>query len=252
MMPNTELEPVAQGEILLVTGLSFSLSDVADKITAPLPDPPFDEALPFPGLPKRVELTEHQRQSLGMVARVFGSLSLDSRRSLLSEELEDLALEADTLADLEGVLKDRREEIKEIIRVHMDVDAEEQGVAVPRPKLGPAGGKVVEATPRDRKGHYLLAEPSKPLEVHVGGFRKGWQQRFTSGSVALSAAALDELYEAGAIDRKEYLACTAEQRSLDEAKLHAFIRKNPVRGLGILRRITRRGPANSALYGPEE
>jgi hypothetical protein len=251
-MTNTELEPVAPGEILLVAGPSFSLSDVAEKISAPLPDPPLDEALPFPALPKKVELTERQRTSLGLVARLFGSFSLDRRRSLLPEELEDLAVEADTLADLEGVLKDRREEIKEIIRVHMDVDAEERGVAVPRPKLGPAGGKVVEATPRDRKGHYLLAGPGTAWEVHVGGFRQGWQQRFTSGSVALSEAALDELYEAGIIDRPEYLACTSQRRSLDEAKLHVFIRKNPVRGLGILRRITRRGPANSALYGPEE
>jgi hypothetical protein len=38
---------------------------------------------------------------------------------------------------------------------------------------------------------------------------------------------------------------------LDEGNMRKFLRKNPARGLQILRAITKREAPNSSLYGPE-
>lgn len=250
-MTNTELETVTQGELALVKG-SFELSVVAAKISEPAPPDGSEPQRAFPKLPDPFEPSVSQREALRVVHKAFGTTHLERRRPLGDQERTALATEEGILDEVIKAATKRRDEIKEMVRVHIDVTAELMDQAVPRAQLDPAGVITAEATQRDLKGHYLLAAPEQPWPVTVPGFKKGWQQTYTSGSVSLSGALLAKLLGDGLITRKEYLACTREVRALDEARLNEFIRRDPVRGLGILKAITERSAPNSALQAPEE
>lgn len=241
----TDLAPVAPGVLALARKPDFSVSELADALV-PAAEPG-DEAQPFPALPKHAELTPDVRTALKRVEEVFGSLSLNVRRALTPHELALLTDEVTVLALVKKATEDRIEEAKEIIRVHIDVDGEERGVAVAKGRRG------VKPTQRDRKGHYLLALAQQPFVVAVAGFAKGWRQDYKSGGTktAPTPAEVQALLDGGVIDRPEYLAVTREVRAFDPDKLTAFIRKNPERGLAILRELTSREEPNSALSLPE-
>lgn len=245
----TTLAPVTEGQLALVRGKSFEIGKLADELAAPLPEGPV-EGPPFPDLPKPVELTEEQTAALKLVAKVFNTVNLTTRRALTAAELRDLSTEAAVLEMVLKPLGSRKDVIKDLIRQHLDVDAEERGVAFAAAKTL-LDGTEVEATPRDRNGHYLLAQAKKPFDLVIGGFKKGWQQRFTSGSVNPSQALLDDLLTREEITQAEYNAFTKQVRVLDTARISVFIEKNPARGLAIFRAILKREAANSALYPPE-
>ena len=244
-----ELEALAPGQLSLVEG-SFTVQDLADKLTAPVPAPADEDNLPipFPALPKHVELTPDARAALNKVPKVFGSVEMETRRRLTDAELKLIAEEDDAVSRSIKTLQDRQKAIRETIRHHNDVVALEGGEAVDRRRR--VGSRIVEATTRDHSGHLLLAKPGEPREIKAPGFAKGWRQSFTSGSTEQSLALLEQLFKAEQITRAEYLACTREVRVLDEDRIKDFIRKNADRGLRILKAITIRKPPNSSLNGP--
>lgn len=242
----TALAPVSDGIIALARDDRVSLEALAE-VLLPAAGPEDQSAVPFPALPKDVELTPAARAALAKVEDVFGSVSIKDRRSLTEAEVGRISDEAEVLAILEKALKARLEYIREVMRVHMDVAAEESNQAVPKARRG------VSPTPRTPKGHYLLATAQNAWEIAVGGFRKGWQQVYVPGKavVAPSPDLLHDLREKDLITQREYLAMTRVARPFDPDKMLAFIRKNPSRGPAILRLLTTRDEPNAQVHLPE-
>ena len=249
-----ELQPVAPGTIEQIRGKKDpSIQEIADLLTAPVPVPEDaeDVAIPFPALPKAIELTPAARAALGAVPNVFNSVAMTERRMLSQDEIDRISNEWFILNEAVSVLGKRQDAIKEIMRHHLDTSSEFGGVA--RPKRKRRDGRVVaEATPRDHHGHYLLAAAQKPFEIVVTGFAKAWQQRFTSGSTSQSMARLEQLYLEGTITRAEYLGFTEARRVLSEDAIKRSMKKDAGRTLQILAAITKRGEPNSSFHGPEK
>ena len=251
-MGGTELEPLAPGSLELIVSGKFDVQEVAASLTAPPPAPP--ERQPFPPLPGATVLTDEQEKAITALPQVFGFLHLTERRSLSGEELKNLAKEARMLAQAAKAITDRAEEIKEIVRHHSDVAAEEAGVAIPGPKMADDGVTViVPATARDQKGHYLLARPQQPHRIEAPGFSDSWEQRYVSGGVSFAAATQDlkRLHDEEKITRPEFLGFTRAERVFDEDLARSYIRRNPVRGLQVLRAITRQAAPSASLYSPK-
>lgn len=244
--PAAELDPVLRGALTLLENQPGStISQLADKVVPPPVHVPTAEAAPFPELPSPVAMTPEATDALQRLPRMFGTLSLTRRRRLTPRELDGLMAEVAVISHVTGVLGPRLEEIKEIIRVHIDKHAEYEGAAVPADILGPDGAVSTPATPRDQKGHYLLARPKDGYQVPAGPM--AWTQEYRAGTVTPSGEELLAAYEKGTITRAEYLGFTREARVFDEDNAKKFIRRNPARGLTILRLITRRTAPSSAL-----
>ena len=169
------------------------------------------------------------------------------RRSLTDKEIAAITAERVILTQIGAALAARDKIIAETIRVHMDVDAEEKGLAIPADKTDPATGQViVAATPRDQNGHYLLAGPQQPHQVPAGPVQ--WSQEYSAAAPMPSDGELQAAYQVGSITREDYLAVTREVRSFDAIRARELIRSAPARGLAVLRRITVGGTPKSSLY----
>jgi hypothetical protein len=245
--PATEIEPVLAGALALLQAKpDISLDELAAQVVAAVPAAPAAEAEPFPKLPKTVELTDEVRRALKNVASIFNSVVIKDRRSLTKDELDLLTMEQGVIILIGATLIARQEAIKETIRHHMDVDAEEQGLAVPKDKLGPDGEVIVAATPRDQHGHYLLATSGEPHQVQCGPVL--WSQEASSATPKPNDSALQAGFRAGTISREDYLAVSREVRVFDPEKARALVRKEPARGLAVLRQVTVGGKPKSSLY----
>jgi hypothetical protein len=245
----TEVEPVLAGALeLLREKPDTDLSTLAAKVAAAAEEPALASqvAEAFPALPRHTELTDAVRRALAQIPALFGSVEIETRRSLTKKELDLITLEESVIALIATTLKARDEAIRETMRVHMDVDAEEKGIAIPKAKLGPDGEVIVAATPRDQNGHYLLAVPQDPHQVPVGSVI--WSQEYSSSAAKPSDSLLGELHRKGDIDRPDYLAVTREVRVFDKDRASALIRQHPGRGLALLRKITVSGKVTASLY----
>ncbi len=243
----TVVEHVLAGALALLTEKpDATLDDLAAKVASAAEQPLHAETKPFPRLPEHTELTAEAQRALRQLPAIFGWTEIKDRRSLTKEELDKLTLEETVIALVATTLKARDEAIRETIRVHMDVTAEETGIAIPKAKLGPDGAVIVPATPRDQNGHYLLALPQDPNQVHVGPVI--WSQEYSAPAPKPSESVLETLHKAGEIDRNDYNAVTVATRRLDVDKLRIFIRRYPERGLRLLRQITVTGTPKASLY----
>jgi hypothetical protein len=245
--PATDIEPVLAGVLqLLQEKPDLSLDALAEKVAAPGPAKPSPEAAPFPDLPGHAVLDGEALAVLKNLTKVFNSVEIDKRRALTEKEIVAITAERVMLSQLGAALAARDKIIAETMRVHMDVDAEESGRAVPKDKLGPDGEVIVAATPRDQHGHYLLAGPKEPYQVPAGAVK--WSQEFSQSPPTPNDGVLQAAHKGGDIDREDYLAVTRETRVFDPERARAYIRKSPEKGLKVLRRIAVTGPAKSSLY----
>lgn len=244
--PATELDPVLQGALTLLRDKpSVTLTALSEAVVPPPEHVPAAEAVPFPELPAPIPMTAEALAALRRLPKIFGGFDLDERRALTQDELGLLMDETSVISQIAAVLGPRLEQIKETVRVHMDAEAEKSGAAIPADVFGPDGTVIQAATPRDQNGHYLLARPKQGHQVPAG--LMAWVQEYRSGSAVPSDDELAAAYENGDITREEYLAFTEPVRAFSPDKARGFIRRNPARGLAILRRITRRKPPTSAL-----
>jgi hypothetical protein len=235
----TALAQVAPGALARAKGSEpWTVADLAEILAAPAAELP--EADPFPAPAKPVNFTTTLRSALRNLPKTFGLVSPAERRRLGTEELAQLTAEIITIDTVSTQLGTRKTAIQEIVRTHMDFVAEAEGVA---------GDRVADGV---AKGHYLAAKPSEPFEIPVDGYADCWQQRFVKGKTSQDKTILDGLVEAGTISREEMLGFTREVRTLDDAKIAAFIRKNPARGLQILAAITTRSAPSASLYPPKK
>lgn len=248
-MTSTELSPILKrGQLVLKEG--GSLKEAAQAMVTEAPLITYPESLPFPAPAKTITITQDMLSALERLSETFGQVCPDTRRELTREELALLCSERrDISAVLEPMTK-RKDAIGTIVRHHIDCKAEAEGQAVPRAVVDPETGEtIVAATPRDVKGHYILASKGKPCQV-PGDDGYVFSEQYSSGKTSFDDATdkLLAMYEAGDITREEYLACTREVRAYDEGKVNAFIQRNPERGLEILQSIATHSPAGTAIY----
>lgn len=240
---------IERGTYALKHNADLTLAELAAAITEEVPA--FWAApgvvVPFPEIPSPVVMTDAIQEALNALPAVFGKTNIDKRRTMTEAEILDVYKEHEALKALEDSLKDRRDNLKEYVRTHMDVDAEERNLAVPADVFDKDGNKIVDASPRDKHGHYVLGEKGKPERLNVPGTNKAFSREASSYKAELSGERLTELHEAGVISREDYLAFTREVRVFDEDKARKSIAKDK-RFLGLLARITERGGMKSALY----
>lgn len=249
---NDVLPAYTAGRIALKDGAS--INEVAETLieSAEVAHVPSTTAIPFPDLPKAPEITPEAKRALLDLPKVFGQVVMEAPRTLSDSEIADLARERSVVKQITTLLKGREEAIGEYIRTHVDIDASAAGIGVPKDVIR-SGKVVVEATPRDDAGHYILASKGNPTRVHIEGTNEDFSLEYRagrSGTVSVSSEGLLDLYEAGEITREDYLALTREKRVFDEDKAKAACIKDP-RLLGIIAQVTRRtgaGNPGTSLY----
>jgi hypothetical protein len=243
----TEITQMVRRGRLALKDEKATLKSVAQAMVAgePIEAPATAE---FPPLPKKVELTSVVTQAMDNLSGLFSVVHPETRRPLTDKELTTLHLEREAIKIVTGALSGREEAIKEIVRNHMDADAEAKAKAVRRALIDSETGEViVEATPRDAHGHYVLATAEQREEVQIPGTDKVFVREYRAPSTRADTDALHMKYEDGELSREEYLAFTRNIRVIDEDKVWEFIKKNPERGLEILGSVTKHGLPSTAF-----
>lgn len=229
---NTSADPMqADLEVLIQRG-KVALSDpkVTDlkSLAQRLIDEPVLTNTAFPDLAPKVEITAEDAAALVALPAVFGKVQPTERREITQDEANALMKEAQVLKTISDLLDGRDEAIKTIIRHHLDVQAEKEGVAGPD-------------TPRTPSGNYAV-----PGVVDAPETGQRFTRILTKGTTSINSARLKELYDAGQVSREQYLAFTREERVFDEMKAREAIRKDNSL-LGLLARITTRSGVNTQV-----
>lgn len=219
----------------------WNVTDLAKILAGPVPVIAKDA--PFPAPAPKVSVTTALRQALKRLPVLFGGVQPTEHRKLEQDEVNRLTEEILVIEKIEGDLGNRKEDIKEAVRHHIDFLAAE-GVEAPAELLRAAEGVS--------KGHVIAATKGNPFKIEAEGAQDPWEQRFVAGKVSFNGSGLAQLAKEDRLDRKEFLACTREVRAFDEAKFAEFIRKNPVRGLEILGLITSQSAPSASLYPPKK
>lgn len=198
----------------------------------------------FPELPGELAGLKELESALAVLPQLINKVAPERRRVLDRQELKDLGAELVAIADILAVLGQRDQNIRETFRVHQDAKAEEEGRAFPHDVT--RGGRLIhKATPRDAKGHYLLAAPQEPEVTKIPDTVVEISNQYTSGRLTTNLEALTALHEAGEIDRKTYLAISTEKRVVDPEKLRAHTLRTG--DASLLAKISKRGLPSSSL-----
>jgi hypothetical protein len=233
----TPLAVVATETVELVRGgKPLTVTALAEMLAAPAAP---GEVTPAK-LPVASRLPDAAKAALARLPEVFSGFVLTEPRALSAQERADLTREAVTITEITAPLKDRLEQIKALIEVHIDQTA-------------PEGTPLI--TSGAHKGHALVAEPGKPFEISVPGFAQPWKQQYTKGSTEPRLDKLQALETAGLITRDEYLSFTSvpvAPRQLHEGKIQHFLRREPQRGLEILAAISVTAPPTASIVSPKK
>lgn len=245
-MTNTTAALVISAQLKGEIAKARSLKDVAFALDTIVPEvaPVTSSAL----YPKPVVITPEAQAAMDALPSVFGVVHPDSPKILSDDEMCALYQEREIVREALAPLSGRDEVIKEIVRHHMDLVAIESNVAVDRQII--RGGHVVaDATPRDTKGHFILASKDRPEQCPIPHTNKAWSREFRSGSISFNFAAGDllALYEAGDITREQYLNMTRETRVFDEGKTMECLRKDPETYLPIFTAVAQRSADSTSI-----
>jgi hypothetical protein len=220
------------------------LSEVAETLLGGVPvvEAPTD----FPELPAPLEATAATRKSFGTLGKIFNKVIMVTRRRMTEAELADLGAEYEDIKNVSALLENRAEQIKEYVRTHQDVEAEEQGLAFPKDVVR-NGNILARATERDAKGHYLLAAPKNPSVTEIPGTNGvKFSNQYSSGRTSEDLAYITRAFEAGEIDEAMYKACTRVVRVPDAKKISEYVVKTG--DTSLLSKIVKRGRPSTALY----
>lgn len=251
---STSIEPViARGRVALKES-GGNIRSVAEAMMEPYhPDVARTETVEFPPVPGPLVLDEETKKALKALPRVFAVVQPEERRPLSDEELAKVYEEREVLGKIVDLLVGRQEDIKTLVRHHMDAEAEAKGIAVPRALVDHETGQViVEATDRDANGHYVLCAPQNPERCPIPGTNFDFSREYRKGAISVETNLLDTMVEAGEITRDVYLAMTREQRVFDPSKaMDKAVHGEPEVRDGILRAIkamTKVGRPGTSLF----
>ena len=238
---STAVEQVAEAALARMQDAKpWTVADLAKILAGPPPEIAADA--PFPKAPPKVNITAALKAALRKLPSVFGAVTPTEHRRLEKDELIRLTEEVVTIETIKTELADRLEAAKEAVRHHMDFLGED---------LLPEDAELLRVAEGVAKGHVIVAAQGAPFKIAVDGFTDPWEQRYVSGKTSVSGSGIPKLEKEGALTHKEALAITREVRAFDEAKLADFIRKNPERGLEVLRMLTTVSAPSASLYAPK-
>jgi hypothetical protein len=240
MTVSTELVPISRSQKLVFK--EKPLKEVAETLTViPIEEAPAE----FPPVPEPLEAGDEVRKALRTLSQTFNQVTVKERRTLASEELAAIGVEYEAAQKVLKLIEARMEIIKEYVRTHQDVEAEEQGVAFPT-DVTHNGNLLAKATPRDAKGHYILAEKGKPRDTQIPGTLLRFSNQFASGRTSESLARLVEAYEVGEISEDVWKQLTEVRRVPTLEKVKAYVLKTGE--TWPLAKIYKKGRDGMSLY----
>lgn len=220
-----------------------ALKDLTLELLGEIPQD--DEATSFPPLPTPLTAKDEIRTALAVLAKTFNNVQVTDRRTMTQEELGSIGVEYEAIKAVAKLLGERESQIAEIVRTHQDVAAEEAGVAIPKDVV--RGGKLITpATPRDPKGHYLLAAKGEPTDTVIPGTTLRFSNQFASGKTSEDLGAITRMFEAGEITEADYKAMTEVRRVPTAEKIRAFVLKTG--RTELLGKIVKKGRDSQSLY----
>lgn len=199
-----------------------------------------DERLPTvlqgPVAPAPIPMTQELVNALHALPDVFGQVQPPALRELTEAETKSVHKERETIKTILGLLGQRDEALKVIIRGHMALAAARTGEAT-------------ESTELDGAGFPIVAAEGNPQRFNVPGTGKAWSLEYRKGSVSIDLTELERLYNDGLVTKEEYYSFTREvrERVFDEEKAFKAIAKDPAL-LGVLRQIVKKGRAGTSLF----
>lgn len=235
------LVPVSRNQRLVLK--DAPIQQVAEELLGGIPQ----ESAPadFPELPVPLTAPKEIRDALRTLSQTFNSITVTERRTLTDEEIAEIGKEYEAIQTVVKLIAKREEQVKEFVRTHQDVDAEEKGLAHPKDVVL-NGNVVAKATERDAKGHYILASKGHPQETEIPGMTLKFSNQFSSGAVTQDLGAIERAFLDGEIDEATYKACTVVKRVPDEERVKQYVLKTG--DTSMLTRIIKRGRNKSALY----
>lgn len=196
----------------LVTTLSDPKADLAEALTelTTIPSAPADARKS--AMPEKTLLQPAVQQAMTELPSLFGKVQPASRRLVNGKEQGRLGAERRAIDAILKALKGRKDEIAEIMGTHFDVLAENKG-------------KATDTSPRDTKGHYLLATPGTPEIQEVPDSDECWVRQRQSDKTVPSLSKLEQALADGTITREEYLKVTkpVTGREWDEDTLRKML-----------------------------
>lgn len=237
----TALVPVTRNQRIVLK--DATIDKVAEELLGAIPQ----DAAPaeFPELPVPLTASKEIRDALRTLSQTFNGVTVTERRTLTEDEIAAIGKEYEALQKVLKLIGEREEQVKEIVRTHQDVDAEEKGLAHPKDVVL-NGNVVAKATERDAKGHYILAAKGSPQETEIPGTTVKFSNQFTSGRVTKDLGAIEKAYLVGEIDEKTYRACTVVRRVPDADKVKQYVLRTG--DTSMLTRIVKRGRNSSSMY----
>ena len=202
-----------------------------------------------PAFPKFAEITDATKSAMLVLPEVVGEVRPTEPRVLEPEEIVTLFREQEAVRTVLTNLKSVDEDIKEVVRHHMDKQAEQDNRVIPK-RIVRNGQVVAEATERDANGHYLLATKGNPERVVVEGTGMAYSNEYRESAAAISNASVEllDLYDRGEITREQYLALTKETRVYDETKVMAAMSKDPETYIPIIAAVTHKAAPSQSLF----
>lgn len=240
MTVSAEIVPVSRSQKIVLR--EKPLREVAETLVAiPVEEAPEE----FPELPEAINAPKEIRAAMLSLTKLFQSVVLDERRSLTDEELSQIGPEYEALQKVSKYVKVREEAIKEALRTHQDVEAEEAGIAFPKDVVH-NGNVVAHATPRDAKGHYILAKKGDSRDTEIPGTTLRFANQFVSGKTTEDLNRLTAAYEAGEISEDVWKQLTEVRRVPTAEKVKAYVLKTGE--TWPLVRAIKKGRDSSAMY----
>lgn len=198
----------------------------------------------FPPLPTPLTATTQIRAAMKVLTTTFNKVVVTDRRTLATEEIASIGAEYEAIQEVAKLLTKREEQIKEIIRTHQDVEAEEKGHAFPRDVVV-NGNVVAKATKRDAKGHYLMATKGHPTETEVPGMTKKFSAQYTSGRTTENLGEITRMFQDGEISEADYKAMTVVKRVPDADKIRSYVLRTG--DASILGKIVKKGLDSTSM-----
>ena len=232
MTASAALVRQANAALDLRTNATLSLDDLQGLLQDLPPQIPAASAPPKTTVVVTPDLTE----AIALLPQILCSVAPATRRSLNSAERARLAMEKRTIDKVKATLEKRLKEIAEIAHMDADTTAEQAGV-------------VNEHTPRDEKGHYVIAR-SKTPETRPGDDTDDWSREYRPGKRTPAHERAKQHLADGVITREDYMAVTAQERRVVLAKIDALVadEATKARGMRLKALLVDETPATTSIH----
>ena len=183
------------------------VTEVAEALVDQLPWKPTKE----PKFPGHLAVSDKVTKAFREVGKLFNKVAPIEKRELEEGERAHLLAEYEYINDVLTLLAQRKENIKEYVRNHLDAQAER------------VLGSAAQDVPRDSQGHLLLAQAGEPATVTGPGTNAKFSNEYRNGATTAHLDRVEELRDAGEISEDTYKAITKQVRVPDEERITDYV-----------------------------